>query len=318
MKISMTIPIENMQTANGFGQASYQIAKSLQRLGHSVTLNDPTAPVELAFCQPTYWQWASKDSYKIGYVPWESTELPPMWKYMMRSADELWTPSPVIAGWFKDLGYDFKVYQHGVDPEVWSPVRRHDRTGPVKLLHIGEPAVRKAGGLVLDSFTEVHSEDPGCTLTIKSHGPTELKSNHPAVTIIEEEYSETDLVKLVHDHDVLVYPSYGEGFGLIPLQAMSTGMPVVITKGWAPYENLVASESLIKTTLERSPWPKTHPGKMLHPDPVDLKSALKDSIEHFKHYAQFAYMISADVREAYDWDRLTAEAFAPIFEKFES
>lgn len=320
MKISLCVPLENLQTANGFGQASFQIVSSLQRLGHEVSLHDPTAPVELAFSQPTYWQWSSKDSYKIGYVPWESTEMPPMWKYMLRTADELWTPSQNMANWFGDLGYTFKVYRHGVDPKVWSPVDRANRTGPVKLLHIGEPAVRKGARLTLDTFTGVFGHNDEATLTIKSNGPTAIRSNFTNVTIIEEEYTEEQLVKLVHDHDVLIYPSYGEGFGLIPLQAMSTGMPVIITAGWAPYEDHLSENSLVKTTLGPSPWPKIHPGQMLIPDFEDLADAMEWSVNSFDVALKRASSkgILSDLHHIYDWDRLTAEAFAPIVARFDS
>lgn len=317
MKISFTVPLDNLQTANGFGQASYQIVSSLTRLGHEVTLFDSTAPIEFAFCQPDYWQWWNKDSYKIGYVPWESTKIPRNWKYLLRGCDELWTTSPKCAEWLKAEGFEAKVFQHGVDHSVWSPVKRV-QNGPVKLLHIGEPALRKGGPLVLEKFTEDVIMAYDARLTIKSHGPTDLKTDHRSVTIIEEEYSEDDLVKLVHDHDVLIYPSYGEGFGLIPLQAMSTGMPTIITGGWAPYEYLVPGELVVKTRPGPTPWPRTHPGNMLHPDGSDLASAMRHIIREFNRYSQLSYDLAADVHRDYDWDRLTEEAFAPIVAKFES
>lgn len=313
----MTVPPQNLQTANGFGQASYQIVSSLQRLGHEVRLFDKTAPVEFAFCQPEYWQWSNKSAYHIGYVPWESTHVPEKWKYYMRGADEIWTTSPLVASWFKDAGIEAKVYQHGVDSSVWTRKKRV-RNGPVKLLHIGEPAVRKGGPLVLQTFTDRFAFDDDATLTIKSNGPTDLRSDLPNVTIIEDKYSEEELVKLVHDHDVLVYPSWGEGFGLIPLQAMSTGMPTIITEGWAPYEYLVNQSLLVSTDWSPSPWPKVHPGKMLRPNPIDLGWALEDAVEDFDHYAEFCDMLAVDVHEDYNWDKLTAEAFAPVVSRFDS
>lgn len=318
MKISFTVPLDNLQTANGFGQASYQIVSSLTRLGHEVTLFDRTAPVEFAFCQPDYWQWWNPDSYKIGYVPWESTKIPRNWKYLMRGVDELWTTSPLCAKWFKDEGFEAKVFQHGVDYGVWTPHRRV-RNGPVKLLHIGEPALRKGGPQVLETFTTLYEHDYDVTLTIKSNGPTDLKSDLPHVAFIEELYSEEDLVALVKSHDILIYPSWGEGFGLIPLQAMSTGMPTIISQGWAPYEYLMPGEDLlVKTELVPSPWPKVHPGEMLRPDPVDLAGAIQHGVDNFDHYADFCYLMSGDVHEDYDWDKLTEEAFGPVVSKFES
>jgi len=316
----MCVPIENLQRANGFGEASYQIVSSLQRLGHEVKLFDETAPVEFAFCQPEYWQWSNRDAYHIGYVPWESTRLPRNWKYLLRGCDELWTPSPVIASWFEAEGFPAKVYQHGVDSAVWTP-RERSTSGPVKLLHIGEPAVRKGGPLLFDTFVQLYGNSRNqVTLTFKANGSTWIDDwEHLGnVDVITDEYTTEQMVDLVHDHDMLIYPSFGEGFGLIPLQAMSTGMPVIITEGWAPYEELVNSNLVVATRLGPSPWPKTHPGEMLHPSDIDLAWCIEDAVEGFDHYAQDAFNRAESVHKAYDWDKLTEEAFAPIVARFET
>lgn len=91
--------------------------------------------------------------------------------------------------------------------------------------------------------------NPDYQLTIKSHhfhsirvydkdgrffNPEDLYSN---IKAINEDYSVEQLVALYHSHDVLIYPSWGEGFGFIPLQALATGMPTICTYDWAQYKN---------------------------------------------------------------------------------
>lgn len=312
MKISLCIPIENITLQNGYGQAGYHIVSSLQRLGHSVTFGDQTAQVELAFCQPTSWQWSSKDSYKIGYLPWESTKLPKIWKRMMTTADELWTTSPVVAKWFEAEGFpNVRVYQHGVDYDLWTP-RRRAPDGPIKLLHIGEPALRKGGPLVLDVFTELFGDSDDVVLTIKSNGYTKLDSPLTNVQFINSPYTDEEMVDLVHRHDALIYPSWGEGFGLIPLQAMSTGMPVIINRGWAAYEHLIPDDLVVESHEVPSPWPQTHPGNMLEPDREDLSDAISHLVKYIDGYRGLSYLNSFDVHRDYDWDRLTESAFSHI------
>lgn len=310
-----------MVTNHGYGQVSFQIVRALQRAGHQVPFQDSTAPVELNISQPYFWRWSNPDAYKIGMVAWESTKVPEIWKHGLASCDELWTPSPLIAKWLKNEGYPVtQVYQHGIDSKVWTRKQRDLPTGPIRFLHIGEPALRKGGQMTFDAFNERFTADQA-HLTIKAHGASNVRGFHDNVTLIRDELSDHDMVKLVHDHDILVYPSYGEGFGLIPLQAMSTGMPVVMSKGWAPYEYLMpggsASELLVKTELKDSPWPQVHPGKMLHPDPDDLGEAMVEAVEHFDHYRQVCDMLAVDVHEDYNWDRLTERAFAHIVDRFE-
>jgi glycosyltransferase involved in cell wall biosynthesis len=107
---------------------------------------------------------------------------------------------------------------------------------------MGEPAPRKGGQMVFDTFSEVFGINENATLTIKAHGYNTVRGRRIYQTSEASPNSRSleldtyQLVDLVQRHDVLLYPSYGEGFGLIPLQAMVTGMPVVCTGAWAPYK----------------------------------------------------------------------------------
>jgi glycosyltransferase involved in cell wall biosynthesis len=48
-----------------------------------------------------------------------------------------------------------------------------------------------------------------------------------------------ELVNLYHRHHVLIYPTWGEGFGFIPAQALASGMPVITTYPWAEYKEFI-------------------------------------------------------------------------------
>lgn len=212
MKISLTIPDEFKITNHGYGVMSQQVVLSLQRLGHSVPFQDPTAPVELAIGQPYHWNWSSRNSYKIGYVAWESSTIPDRWWPGLRTADEIWTPSPLIKKWFEKEGLkDVRVYEHGVDAKVWERKRRR-ATGPVKFLHIGEPAPRKGGQMVYDAFKEIFTPEEA-TLTFKAHGMSTVRGENNAhpfiessnVKVIKDEYPEEVLVHLFRSHHVLAF-----------------------------------------------------------------------------------------------------------------
>jgi len=325
MKISLSVPESNLITTHGYGVAAYGIVRSLQRLGHEVPYKDSTAPVELNFSQPYLWHWSNPNAYKIGYVAWESTTIPAKWRAGLQSCDELWTTSPLMAKWFNKKGYNARVYEHGVDSEVWTPKKRHRRPGPVKFLHIGEPAPRKAGQLVYDTFKKLYGDSNKATLTIKGFGSSTIRginNAHPFnelsnVKIITEEFTEDQMVDLVHRHDVLVYPSYGEGFGLIPLQAMVTGMPVIVSEGWAPYEIATLEALRVKTNLLKSPWPAVHPGNMLHPDEAELAKSMKIAVSKIDELTPMAFDRIGYIQRRWDWDRLTEKTFAHVVERFE-
>lgn len=321
MKISLSIPEEFTITNHGYGVISQQIVASLQRLGYHVPFRDASAPVELNIGQPYLWQWSSPDSYKIGLVAWESTDIPAKWRNDLATADEVWTPSPVVAEWFAEQGVQAKVYQHGVDTKMWKKKRRRivrqNGSSGIKFLHMGEPAPRKGGALAYHAFRDLYGNSNKARFTIKAHGYSTIRGRQNMqpwrelnnVTYIKDELPEEELVQLFHQHDVLVYPSYGEGFGLIPLQAMATGMPVICTEAWAPYKHLIIPELRVRSIMAESPWQNMHPGRVFFPGMNSLKDAMQFCVNNFDIVSARAFGNASLVEKEYNWDKLTAEAF---------
>ena len=329
MEISFVTALGNLTLTNGYGIAGYNVITSLQRLGHTVPFASPTAPVEIAFCQPDYSEWSNPDAYHIQYTPWESNELPPGWVEAFNdNCDEVWTPSPLIARWYKEAGVEkpIFVYEHGIE-KIWTPKRRR-RGDKIKFLHVGEPAPRKGGQMAMETFREVFGDREDVHLTIKAWNRSDIRVYkngsivgvphrvYKNITTIYDEITPEEMVTLFHSHDALVYPGWGEGFGLIPLQAMATGMPTICTGAWAPYEQYLDPSLNLDSTLVNSPWPHIHTGKMFMPSKTDLADSMASVATNFEAHAGRAFRTAFKVREHYDWDRLTEEAFNRIVTKF--
>jgi len=318
----------NSRESNGYGYAGSHIVRSLNQLGFEVETNNPECNTQFWFSQPEYWN-LNPDRYNIVYVPWESSKLPRGWVAAFNSASEVWTTSDICAEWYKDAGITkpIHVFQHGIEP-AWKPLKRRS-VEPIKFLHIGEPAPRKGGQLVLDAFRMAFSDASNVHLTIKAYThsairvyetggfPARTRSivgnihDLPNVSLIEEEYGFSRLIGLYHDHDVLVYPSWGEGFGFIPLQALATGMPTICTAGWAPYRKFLGPLKLRSDYVD-SPWQNIHPGKMFQPDLDHLVSLMRMTVENFDHLSEYYYSKAPAVHEAYNWENLTRDAFAHL------
>lgn len=328
MQISFFTPTINLKGSNGYGYAGLNIVESLKALGNDVPYSYPKAPVQLNFAQPDHFKM-HRGQYQIGYTPWESTKIPDRWNEMLTHCDEIWTTSDWCANVFEDNGYkNIHVYPHGIE-KIWTPKKRQE-SDVIKFLHIGEPAPRKAGQMVVDVFSELYGNNPKYSLTIKAYHnnttrvynnyidkqilglPNQIYNN---INIITEELSDLELVKLYHDHDVLVYPSYGEGFGFIPLQALATGMPTICTSGWAHYEKYLGPLK-IKSNMIDSPWPFPHEGKVLEPDRKHLVEVMRDVTFNFKAYSGYYYAQSTKIIEEYDWIKLTNNSWSHIFKKF--
>lgn len=325
MKISLDVPETNLITNHGYGAATERIYTTLMEQGHEVRVHDATAPVEISFTQPSNWNWSNSKAYHIGYVPWESTRLPVGWENIMSLADEIWATSPWVARVFEKAGLNVtQVYPHGVDTLSdlgWKRKRRVAKDRPIRFLHMGEPAPRKGGQMVYDTFRDVFGDSENVQLTVKAWHQSTVRGRHSDnVKLITAELEPFQLIDLVRRHDVLVYPSYGEGFGLIPLQAMATGMPVICTEAWAPYREHLLPELRLRSRLIPSPWREMHPGNVYEPFEHDLAAAMMVCADpdEFNTISLRAYARSFDVEREYDWHDLTRSAFAHIVEKFET
>lgn len=302
-------------TDTGFGRAGLEMVRTFQGLGNRVTFDNPEAEVQLMFTQPT--------SYKpfhgpnIGYTPWESTKIPEDWYDGYRHTTHNWATSELNKQWFEDLGIEIDyVFSHGVSG-AWSPYRRRVNPSKVRFLHLGDPAPRKSAQAVFDAFVNLFGNTQH-TLTIKSNGPSAVRYEGPVgiqrphevfsnVKLITESVPEPMLISIFKSHDVLVYPSWGEGFGFIPLQAMATGMPVIFTPQWAPYSKFSVGLD-VDATLADSPWPLMHPGKMLRPSQSSIESNMVEFVEHAERYATLAYESAESVHKEFGWLRVCAKA----------
>jgi hypothetical protein len=328
MNISFSTVIANLKSKNGYGYAGENIVQSLNNLGHFVPFQDPKSKVQFNFSQPSHFK-LHKNQYQISYTPWESTIIPEEWKYYMDACDEIWTTSDWCANVFEDNGYKVdKVYPHGINP-IWKPYKRPDDE-VIKFLHVGEPAPRKAGQMVVDAFISLFGNNPQYSLTIKADQinttrvfnnfidknitgtPEKLYSN---INLITDVLTNEQLVELYHSHDVLIYPSYGEGFGFIPFQALATGMPTICTNGWAHYDKYLGPLKL-KSKIIDSPWPFPHKGKVFEPNRKHLLELMRDVSINFKAYSNYYFAQSTKIHKDYNWDQLTENAFEDIFKKF--
>lgn len=315
MDISYYTHRDGLLTSTGFGYAGFNIVKTIQELGHKVTFDDPTAKIQLMFTQPP--SFKDHSGHNIGYTPWESTEVPEGWLEKIATVDSFWATSELNKAWYESLGVrvDY-VFPHGIS-DLWTHRKRRPRKR-IKFLHIGEPAPRKCGQLVFDCFVELFKDTPH-TLTIKSNGPSSIRhdpkisgvlqtpSDFSNVTLITENISESEMVSLYLNHDVLVYPSWGEGFGFIPIQALATGMPVIFNSSWAPYKNYSVGLE-VEDALHQSPWPIMHPGQMLKPSKESVKANMLAATEDFELFSGRAFTQADDLKKEFSWKRQTSLA----------
>ena len=144
------------------------------------------------------------------------------------------------------IGWDCEVIHWGVDTEMFIPLTvESTQTKLIRerysvpedgklLLAVGRLAARKGYSSLLRSFSKVSKKIPGARLVIigRGHLKKRLEKLSRRLGIgehvtIESSLPFEDLALLFRISDLVVYPSYYEGQGLIPLEAMASGTPVV-------------------------------------------------------------------------------------------
>lgn len=309
MKVNFSnhIPLDEMGFGNGFGYAAEHITKSLVKIGHE--LGEENADVQLWWDQPHWIEW-EKGQYHIAYFPWESTKLLQGWKEILNTADEIWTPSPIIAEWLKTemhLIPPVFVFEHGID-DIWVPKKRVIKD-EIKFLNLGFEAARKYGPQTLQAFRKGFADREDVSLTLKTYMPSWAIEYKGKINLYNKKIPIQKLLDLFMDHDVFMFVSAGEGFGLPPLQAMATGMPTVINDAWCPYSEFLDPNLKVSSKIVTSPWQDIHPGKMFRPDFDEFIDKMRYVADNYDASHEFALKQAEIIHEKYKWTTLTKEAF---------
>lgn len=151
----------------------------------------------------------------------------------LRLADRILVASSFTAATLRDFPgplAPIEVIPYGF-PAVAEGLSRADyRAGrPLRLLFVGGLSQRKG---IADLFAVAAALGPKVELTIVGHKAT---NNCPALDAALSRHRwipslpHADVLRLMQAHDVLVFPSLFEGFGLVITEAMSQGTPVITT-----------------------------------------------------------------------------------------
>ena len=172
------------------------------------------------------------------------------------------------------------------------------------ILAVGRLVARKGFMTLIRSMPMVLSKNPGARLVIVGRGQMKKKLLKQAkklgiehAVFIHSGMSFDRLAQLYRSADLVAYPSYYEGQGLIPLEAMASGTPVV-TVDHGPLPEMVNDEVGRLYTL----------GK-----PESLASAICSELESPERIANKALAGRSLVLDKFTFDH-NAESFIEIFE----
>lgn len=291
-----------------------------------VVENDPAAQIQMFYMEPEWhhpitgqnfrqpgFKKHHDHQYKINGTYLESTRAWDWWIPTMKTFDEIWVGNQFSADAIANSGVDVPthIFELGVD-DMWKPFKRGNRN-KIRFLHVDSDSKRKRADLAERAFLKLFKGNNNFQLTLKHHGHEGgggfsvmdlFNGKAPAmeenIIRIFKTLSQEEMVELYHQHDILIYPTEGEGFGLIPLQALATGMPTISTSKWCSYEKYLGG-NIIESTMGKTQHSGYHTGDVILPDFDSTVELMKNAVENFDAQCDFYYKQAPKVIKEYNW-----------------
>jgi glycosyltransferase involved in cell wall biosynthesis len=174
-------------------------------------------------------------SHRIGWSMWESTRLPHKWELFLELVERMIVPSKGQIQVFRNSGFKgpIDVIPDAVDFDAFTYLERPERD-PFTFITWGRLSSRKCPMDLIECFMKAFPEDDvRLILKTREHmlggGQIIPTIKDSRITVIDEEWSLSQVVDLCYKADAAVFLSHGEGFGQPAVQAMATGLPVILS-----------------------------------------------------------------------------------------
>lgn len=198
----------------------------------------------------------------------DSTDRVPGARWAKRAvAASLFRRAAVLLPWsnwaarslIDDYGVDPErvvVVHPGVDTDLWSPAPRDNVRTP-RLVFVGGDFERKGGSDLLDWYRR--SGRRSCSLTIVTRSAV---AEEEGVTVVRADNNSDSLRQLLRSADLFVLPTRADSFNLAAVEAMSSGLPVVIG-------NVGGISDIVEDGVN---------GRLITPGDADMLGAVLDSL----------------------------------------
>lgn len=174
-----------------------------------------------------------KATRDFGMTMFETSEIPDIWAYCCNLTQGIIVPSEFCKEVFSQkVTVPIEVAPLGVNPLTYPFVER-ETSGVFTFLMAGMLHYRKGAEFAVKAFQEEFAPDENVRLILKTRkhmiDTGEEVISDPRIQLVDGDYSREQMLDLYHAADCFVAPSRGEASGLTPREAMSTGIPAIVT-----------------------------------------------------------------------------------------
>ncbi|WP_336975205.1 glycosyltransferase [Sphingobium aromaticiconvertens] len=229
---------------------------------------------------------------------WEESAVPEHTvQRLAKSFDAIISPARTVTNALLDSGLPIPVATIGqpVDIEPYAALAsgRHSRGKEIRFLHVSSCFKRKGVDVLLEAWAKAFTSADPVRLVIKTfpnpHNDveqqlaelTERYPNLAKVEIVNRDVEQRELLQFYADADVMVLPSRGEGYNLPALEAMASGLPLIVTGHGGQRDFCGMQEArLVDYRFARSgSHVSGHHSLWVEPDVEDLAAALREQAD---------------------------------------
>jgi len=261
--------------------------------------------------------------YRILLTMFEADEWPKHWVTAANCVNQVWVPSTFCREWLIRSGCEAPVYvvPFGIDPTVYYLMARPKEAegGTFTFGFAGAASPRKGFDALIQAFqTEFAGDDP---VRLAIHTTAILSSRIPKderIVLSTAPRTPDEMREFYNTIDCFVMPTYGEGFGLTPLEAMGCGCCAAVTD-WSgckdylgDYTLRIASDGLVDVAGYHGSG-----GQWARPNMQSLQYCMRWAYEHRAECRKMGTAAAKVVAKTWTWAH-TAQVIEGLIHKVKS
>jgi alpha-maltose-1-phosphate synthase len=201
----------------------------------------------------------------------------------MQLADLVFVPSRFARRSITDfIDKQVALAIYGVDSNFWRPSTKEKKEGPLRFIYAGQLSIRKGIPVLLEAWKRANIKDAELELTGSWLLSNDKRSALPAGVRHLPPCSADELRRRYQSADVFIFPSFFEGFGLVLLEAMACGLPIISSERTAAPDFVSAENGSVVPAGDLEAWISALVTAAENRDrlPVMKSAARKTAVEH--------------------------------------
>lgn len=253
------------------------------------------------------------NDFKIANTMAESSRIGRDWVNACNSMDMIVVPNEFQRKVFVDSGVvkPVKIIRHGTWTEMF-PYYERPKREVFTFGTVGYLNERKGVFDVIRAFSSEFAPNEPVQLILKSSNKDfgyYSRFTDPRIKTDISHLSPQDLNKMYQSFDCFVFPSRAEGVGQPPREAMSTGLPTIVTNysGLEEIADLGYPLNDFKLIEGMNPHRIEQPGAWAYPDIQELMYNMRYVYEHQEEARQKGKEASRVISTEHSWEKCASD-----------